>query len=71
MIKSKLIQGQKDILKTKLNLGYGSRIGLYWIFFQIGILGCIIYFTSFYSLLNFNKNTLQIDKELKIIILVI
>ena len=71
MIKSGLVQGQKNILYNNLNLGYGSRIGLYWIFFQLGILGCIIYFTSFYFLLNFKRNTFQIDKELKILILVI
>lgn len=68
MIKSRLVEGQEDILNSKLNLGYGSRIGVYWIFFQIGILGLILYFISFYNLLNFKKNESRINKDLKKII---
>ncbi|UBM62456.1 hypothetical protein LA303_00395 [Candidatus Sulfidibacterium hydrothermale] len=66
IIKTKLIKGHANVLQYKFNLGYGSRTGMFWVLFQTGIFGMIVWIFIQLSLFNHIKKRIsQLDKNFK------
>jgi len=44
ILKTGLVGGQENVLQHEYQFGYGSRIGVWWFVFQIGLFGFFAYF---------------------------
>lgn len=50
IIESRFVEGSKDVLLERYGIGYGARTGILWLFFQVGIIGCLFYITTILSI---------------------
>ena len=67
IVKTSLKKGQVNKLQYDYDLGYGSRLGIWWVFIQLGLLGVIIFIRwqwQVYKLIISNLRRARNDRDL-------